>query len=902
MEPVKKIVFGLILLFVSGVRPGAGASSAPPPLSPGIVAVWANDGGDKVTRDECRATDNPQSVRNRLWDGSRITIFGARNEVVSFNLVLEAGGKPAEGVSVSFDALTGPNGVVISSIPAGGDGVFNWVGRNIELFYVRYLQIRGLSRLAYESYDERHVPERLRRPHDDDGNGFGTWTDRPDHDKFYPEIAVPLELHPEFSIGTDSSQCIWADIYIPKTAPAGIFRGTLAIAENGGDSRQIPVELEVKNFILPDIPAAKTMVYLGYEDINLRYLGVEYPTPGSDLYRQSIEIADRHFQLAHRHKISLIEGYTPIDEMSQAWVSRLDGELFTPDRGYQGVGEDVGNNVYSIGTYGSWPWQGGTEAQMRTNADAWVNWFESHDLTPTPDYFLYLIDESDDYPQIEEWSQWINDNPGPGQRLMSLATINLLAAAENTPNLDIPADGRTMGVTEEYQSAADGYLAASDKRFYCYNSGRPLCGSLATEDDGVSPRELAWAHYKMDIDRWFFWESTYYNNFQGGTGQTNVFQSAQTFGGQSGFDEILGETGWNYGNGDGVLFYPGTDLVYPAESYGRAGPFASLRLKLWRRGIQDVDYLTLASAIAPVRVAQIVEEGVPLALWEYGVDDPDDPTWVRTDISWSIDPDGWEEARSELADIIESGKRPLTDSGDYDGDGTSDTALFRPDSGLWAVEGVSRLYFGRQNDTPVAGDYDQDGTADISIFRRGTGLWAIREISRFYFGTGDDIPVPGDYDGDGDCDAGIFRSGSGLWAIRGITRIYFGRPGDEPAPGYYQGAEKTIAIFRPSSGLWALRNLSRFYFGSSSDKVVPADFNGDGDWEAGIFRKDYGLWAMREATRLYFGNSSDLPVPGDYAGNGSDGAGIFRDSSGLWAFRGFSRLYYGQSGDIPVSR
>ena len=44
---------------------------------------------------------------------------------------------------------------------------------------------------------------------------------------------------------------------------------------------------------------------------------------------------------------------------------------------------------------------------------------------------------------------------------------------------------------------------------------------------------------------------------------------------------------------------------------------------------------------------------VPTILWEVGVSDPEDPTFVYADISWSIDPDEWEEARSELADIIE---------------------------------------------------------------------------------------------------------------------------------------------------------------------------------------------------------------------------------------------------------
>ncbi|MEE8385977.1 MAG: hypothetical protein V3S01_08670, partial [Dehalococcoidia bacterium] len=105
-----------------------------------------------------------------------------------------------------------------------------------------------------------------------------------------------------------------------------------------------------------------------------------------------------------------------------------------------------------------------------------------------------------------------------------------------------------------------------------------------------------------------------------------------------------------------VLFYPGTDTLYPDDSYGVQGPFASLRLKHWRRGIQDADYLAMAAEIDPQRVQEIVDEMVPTVLWEYGVTDPEDPTYVRTDISWSTDPDDWEAARAELADIIEGAR------------------------------------------------------------------------------------------------------------------------------------------------------------------------------------------------------------------------------------------------------
>jgi len=625
-----------------------------------IVQVWANEGGDKVTRDELRATNDPNAVVSLVWDGTDISLFGARNEVVSFNLVLEAPTTEATNVNVTLTELVGPDGVAITTRSASGNDVFNYVGRNIELFYVRYLEIKGISTDLFFSgyyYDERHIPEHCRRPYDEeDGSGSGSWEDRACHNKFYPEIAVPLELHSPFTIRAGTNQSIWGDIYIPKAVPGGVYSGIITITEDEALTWQIPIRLHVRNFTLPDLPNARTMLSYTFEDINDRYLGEEnaYPDPGTTVYTQSLALEDRHFQLAHRHKISLIDGFDDTEQMDETWTSRLNGELFTPARGYDGVGVGVGNNVYSIGTYGSWSWQGGTEADMWANTDAWVDWFDSQAFTTPTDYFLYLIDESEEYQQTEDWAGWINNNPGPGQRLMSMATIPLPTAAANTPALDIPASWVALGITDEWQSAADSYQADPDKRFYLYNGTRPATGSFAIEDDGVALRVLAWAQYKKKIDRWFYWDATYYNNYQGNTGQTNVFQTAQTYGDLDKVDSVLGETGWNYLNGDGVLLYPGTDMRYPGDNYGVMGPFASLRLKHWRRGIQDVDYLTLAAAINPTRTAEIVNEIVPTVLWEYGVEDPEDPTWVRTDISWSTDPDDWETARAELADIIEN--------------------------------------------------------------------------------------------------------------------------------------------------------------------------------------------------------------------------------------------------------
>ena len=631
------------------------------------IIVWANDGGDKVTQDELRAYVDPTSVINSVWDGNEISIFGARNEVVSFNLVLEAPTSDVINVVVDLNSLEGPNGSTITTPSVSGDDLFDFVGRNIELFYVRYLEIEGLTTdLAFSgyNYDERHIPKRLQLPYDENYNGIGVWEDRPDHNKMYPDIAVPLELEAPFTISAGTSQSIWADIYIPKDIPAGEYEGNVSIFVDGVVSLEIPINLTVRGFTLPDIPSAKTMLVFSHENINSRYFGNEYPDPGTDLYTKSIALQNRHFQLAHRHKISLINGEDfdvtngiSQDELNEAWILRLNGDLFTPEYGYEGIGEGIGNNVFSIGTYGSWYWQDGSKADMWENTDAWVNWFEGQDFPPYTKYFLYLIDESDDFPQIERWAKWMDDNPGPGKNLMSMATIPLPDAVRNTPSLDIPTSEGTFGITQRWDDSLETHTAKPRTKFYMYNGQRPATGTFATEDDGVALRVLAWGQYKMDIDRWFYWESTYYNNYQAGMGQTNVFQSAQTYGSYDQDDTVIGKTGWNYFNGDGVLLYPGTDKHFTEENYGVIGPFASLRLKHWRRGIQDVDYLTLAAKLDPARTAEIVEEVIPVVLWEVGCEifRGECDGWIKTDISWSINPDIWEAARSELADIIEGG-------------------------------------------------------------------------------------------------------------------------------------------------------------------------------------------------------------------------------------------------------
>jgi len=248
--------------------------------------------------------------------------------------------------------------------------------------------------------------------------------------------------------------------------------------------------------------------------------------------------------------------------------------------------------------------------------------------------------------------------------------------------------------------------------------------------------------------------------------------------------------------------------------------------------------------------------------------------------------------------------------GDYDGDGNSDLAVFRALSGLWAVRGITRLYFGAARDLPVPADYTGDGTTDIGIYRGDSALWAIRNVTGVYFGGPACRPVPGDYAGDGSSDIAVFNEASGLWAVRGATRTYFGATGDFPVPGDFDGDGRLdLGLLRRRIGydIWMVKGISSFYFGDGMGHTVAGDYDGDGTWEAARFTQNTdlsppGRWQVRGVTACFYGLATDLPVPADYTGNGSLHPAIFRENTGLWAIRGVTRAYFGAGSDLPVTR
>jgi hypothetical protein len=313
----------------------------------------------------------------------------------------------------------------------------------------------------------------------------------------------------------------------------------------------------------------------------------------------------------HRHRVDIMGGLT-VNKTSfnaenlKAYLPYLTGDAYRPNNVYEGPGIGVGEKIFPIGMYGDDPVLGNDSITVQQQANLWVSWFKK--FAPNVKYFWYLIDEPkpEQYSCIKQRHRWIENDTGIGKFMPLFTTTSYTPELKSIIKYWAGDDGLDFSMLSTIQKLG-GYHGF-------YNGNRPRYGSIILEASAVDCRVNSWIMYKYGVNVWFIWNGTQWQYNHSGP-KRDMYQRIYS----NPFTYINNSMEW--GNGDGIMFYPGNNPIYPDENFGLNQLFPSIRLQNMRRGQQDAAILELVDKkVGRNKVLGYINKIVPAALSEVPMD------------------------------------------------------------------------------------------------------------------------------------------------------------------------------------------------------------------------------------------------------------------------------------------
>ncbi|MGW8182264.1 MAG: hypothetical protein ACWGQW_26340, partial [bacterium] len=212
------------------------------PATAGVLTIWAVGDGERVERFD---RNSYLKTSNSVWDGETVSVFGARNEIIAFQIIVESDEVGIEALNVSLPSLThrnGPSRLVYK--PPELDPT-QYVDRPIQLFSVNYVNVVTATKASWIYRNGPGAPS--------DPTGWKPV-------QLVPENAVVGKGGFPLRVGPVQNQAVWIEIYTGRDRPAGIYEGTIWL-EADGQTFTIPLRLQLFNFNLPERNSMHAMVY-----------------------------------------------------------------------------------------------------------------------------------------------------------------------------------------------------------------------------------------------------------------------------------------------------------------------------------------------------------------------------------------------------------------------------------------------------------------------------------------------------------------------------------------------------------------------------------------------------------------------------------------------------------------
>ncbi len=596
----------------------------------------------------CAASDMAKITRtgktpfeDEAFDLSKgeLILDAARNETIAFQLILKTK-KPqlTTEVKISFNDFTGSKNTVIDST------------KNVSLFKAHYHWVE------FGSYYWGTKSEVLDWPDDYPDALIPQLNTCQSFEQNIEQIKAQSDQILNFETislpqKSDENQSVWIDIFIPKDKPSGEYKTSIKI-QSGKFIKKIPLTVKVWDATLPDKPTIDAVGEL-YDSYEQEGLGRDFS------HEKWKKMSHCYQQMAHRHRMVFIERLSV--KQGEAWDNYnkiydpiLNGSLFTDQYGYVGPGVNTPVAIWRT------PWLQNYNARVAKPisdqkiesyeflAKSWLKNIEQNNWDKT-DFFAYIFDEVDgatDGDKLgdvgEDYISMVHQQMDRVQKAidkgMKKSQNN---KTNNNKSIDLiwtshtdPQTWQGM-VSEDLQdiirlwapsanSANVDYLTerkSEGDKIWFYHNGHPAVGIHSINASGIEMRSWGVITAKYNFDGHFMWA-------------LNLSDQEKPYH----YPSYKKEDD-RFGNGT---------MVYAGNKLGTIGmepipgPIPTMRLKAWRRGLQDAELILLAKKSGYQKeVDQMLEKLIPTALSK-----------GQGQASWSDNPQDWIKFHRELLRLV----------------------------------------------------------------------------------------------------------------------------------------------------------------------------------------------------------------------------------------------------------